>query len=368
MTGGIIISLQEKVLSLPSSPGVYLMKDSGGYIIYVGKAKNLKKRVQTYFHNSKSHTQKTKKLVSTIKDFDIIKTDTEFEAFMLECSLIQEIKPHYNRKMKNPKAYSYIMIDNGSNNQKIKITSHRNQENDHQYFGPYTSKSTTEKAILAIKDFYHINCSNPSKNKTACLNYSLGLCIGMCLGGPATVEYDRIINKVIALLNGTDMSILNEMELKMNMSSEQFDFETAGKYRDSIQLIKFLINREKIIEFTEGSKNIAVIEFLSETTFKLFLIKRNKILFSEKYDTNNMGNEEIHTEIRGRFLTYFKTTTSGNSQKINQNEIDEAQIIYSYLKSSTSHYIIIPEEWSYNELDITVNQFLEKNVLKPLNV
>src|SRR4051794_8282213 len=104
------MSLKEKVKKIPSSPGVYLMKDSQGRIIYVGKSKNLKNRVQSYFHHSKAHSRKVEKLVKTLKDFDYILTDTEFEAFMLECQLIKEWKPFFNAQMKNPLAYTYIVI------------------------------------------------------------------------------------------------------------------------------------------------------------------------------------------------------------------------------------------------------------------
>ena len=134
---------------------------------------------------------------------------------MLECNLIHELKPPYNRKMKNPKAYTYVVISNSDVPDKIKVTDQPGHENNNLLFGPYASRSTTERAIQTIKDFYKINCSNPGKRKSPCLNYSLGLCIGTCLGGETAKFYDSIISKIIALLNGSDSCILNEMKEKM---------------------------------------------------------------------------------------------------------------------------------------------------------
>ena len=147
------MTLKEKVKNLPSSPGVYLMKDVHDGIIYVGKAKNLKRRVQSYFQNSKSHSPKTVKLVNNIKNFDYILTDTEFEAFMLECKLIQELKPFFNRQMKNPKSYAYILIKTDEEIPKIEVTNFPIGGKNNQIFGPYRNKNTAAKAVQGMKDF-----------------------------------------------------------------------------------------------------------------------------------------------------------------------------------------------------------------------
>lgn len=352
--------LREKVRALPSSPGVYLMKDSGGSIIYVGKAKNLKKRVQSYFYNLKNHSPKTKKLVNHLRDFDYILTDTEFEAFMLECSLIHELKPPYNRKMKNPKAYTYILISNSDVPDKIKVTEHPSQENNNLLFGPYASRSTTERAIQAIKDFYKINCSNPVKRKSPCLNYSLGLCIGTCIDGEATKHYDHIMNKIITLLNGSDFCVLDELKEKMAAAAENFDYEAAGRYRDTIELINLLVKREMVIEFTADNKKIAIIEYLSDHTFKFFLIQRNKILINEKYDLNLNGNDEIYKKLKNSVISLLKKLGLEDSKKLKREEIDEAMIIYNYLTGNSCNYVIIPDGLNGNEADASIDQVINK--------
>ncbi|QGU94049.1 DNA helicase UvrC [Clostridium bovifaecis] len=354
------MELKEKVKSLPLCPGIYLMKDSLDNIIYVGKSKSLKKRVQSYFQSSSAHTPKVKKLVKNLKDFDYILTDTEFEAFMLECKYIKELKPIYNRLMKNPLSYTYVEIHTDKIFPTIWITNTLNHNNKSLYFGPFTSRSTVEKAIEGIKEFYKIICSNPSKKNTSCLNYSLGKCLGMCLGGSAAEQYNSIINKIIGLFDNTDSNIIEEIEEKMLHASENFDFETAAKYRDIIDTIKILINKEKIIDFTEENKNIAVIEKLNDYTFKLFLIKRNKVLFSEKYNIESVDIGQLTRMIESNILTYYQDEVLPPHKEVTKDEIDEAEIIYSYLKSSKCRYIIVPEEWLFPKNNFCINETLSK--------
>ncbi len=339
------MNLTEKVKSLPSSPGVYLMKDSHDSILYVGKSKHLKQRVQSYFQNSKNHPPKIVKLVKHLKDFDYILTDTEFEAFLLECQLIKELKPIYNTQMKNPLSYAYIVIKRNGTNSIIETTHDPIPNEGHLYFGPYTSKSTVEKAVQGLKECFKIDCSSPAKKGTPCLNYTLGLCMGMCLGGKAVEQYNILMDQIIRLLNGSDRSLLVEMEQRMADEAENFHFEKAAKYRDHIQAVKSLLNKEKMIEFTLENKNMAIIEYLNDHSFKLFLIKGKEILYRKKYFLENEDIEHLCSIIKEAILTYFPKKTPYSTKEISRDEIDEAQIIYRYLKESLCSSITIPEKW-----------------------
>lgn len=339
------MNLKAKVKHLPSSPGVYLMKDSLGSIIYIGKAKNLKRRVQSYFRKSKSTPAKTQKLVKSLSDLEYKLTDTEFEAFLLESKLIKEFKPLYNKKLKSPLAYPYLVISKDKEYPKINVTNSPVKNDSNLYFGPYTSKNTVERALQGIKEYYKIICHNPSIKSSACLNHSLGLCLGMCLGGSAAEQYNEIIHKVIALLNGADLSIVEELKQKMLDAANKFDFESAAKYRDYMEAINFLINKEKVIEFTAENNNIVIIEPLRDGIIKLFLIKGNKVLFSEKYLLEQSGIEQLDIVLKTNILTYFKTNTPNSLLEVNRDELDEAQIIFSYLKGRTCSYLIIPDHW-----------------------
>jgi excinuclease ABC subunit C len=348
------MNMKDKAKRLPSSPGVYLMKDSLGSILYVGKSKNLKNRVQSYFQNSKNHSKKVEKLVHHLKDFDFIVTDTEFEAFMLECKLIKEYQPLYNKLMKSPRSYTYIRIQMAKG---IELAAQMNENDNALYFGPYTSKSTVEKALQGMKDFYKINCNQSSNNKP-CLNYSLGLCIGMCFDRLAKEQYRRIVNRIIGLLEGSDTGILEEMKQQMNLASENYDFERAVKIRDYMESIQSLIKKEKVIEFTKENKNIVVFEPINDWMIKLFLIKGNKVLFNQKVEiTKSLGEW-----VKLRIIDFFNIESHPSTIKISKDMIDEVQIIYSYLKSASCKYLIIPEKWllpkNQNKIDKALDKFL----------
>jgi len=357
---GINMDLKKKVKELPSSPGVYLMKDSQGDIIYVGKSKNLKKRVQSYFQNSKNHSPKVEKLVKNLKNFDYIVTDTEFEAFILECNYIKEIKPIYNKLMKSPLSYTYIKIELNELYSSIDISNTDEIKNNTLYFGPYTNKNTVETAIHGIKKFTKISCSNPSKKNSTCLNYSLGLCIGICQGSSVADEYRNILNRIVALLDNTNKTLLDEMNEKMTTASEDFDFETAAEYRDYINAISYLMDKEKVKEFAEENQNIIMVENLDENTMKLFLIKGNKIIFSDKYKFHNSTNNDTISLIESNILSYFNSEILGSSLDVNRHQIDEAQIIYSYLKNNNCKYTIIPDSWLLSENKTTIDEEIKK--------
>ncbi|MEK3854025.1 GIY-YIG nuclease family protein [Cytobacillus sp. FSL H8-0458] len=341
------------------------MKDSQGQILYVGKAKNLKNRVQSYFRNSTNHSPKINKLVKHLRDFDYILTDTEFEAFMLECQLIKSIKPLYNRMMKSPQSFIYIAICLTGRNRKIDIVFNPNENDGKVYFGPYTSRRNVERAIRGLKECFKLNCSNSNGTSSACLNYSLGLCLGRCLGGPAEQQYNDILDRFMDFLKGTDMSILEDMNQMMLNASENFEFEAASAYRDHIQAVSSLLKKEKVIEFTEENYNIAAIERLTDTTIKLFLIKRTDILFSQCYAEASNISEKIKTNI----LAYFKNDEAIAAGEVSRHEIDAAHIIYRYLHSGSCSYLIVPENWlepeNHSSLDLALVNLLN-NTSSPL--
>lgn len=351
------MNVKEKAKMLPASPGVYLMKDTSGHIIYVGKSKNLKNRVQSYMQHSKNHTKKVERLVDHLKDFDYILTDTEFEAFMLECKLIKEYQPIYNRVMKTPNLYTYVKIRIVTDLHSIELTESINEDDGNLYFGPYTSKRTIEKAIDGIKEFYKMNCNNPLNNHTPCFNYTLGLCMGICVDSSAVEKYHHIIDKIIAFLRGEDISILEEMEQRMLAASEVFDFEMAAKIREWIKAINTLLKKEKVIEFAKENNNIVVVEFLNDNKIKLFLMRGNNILFKQVYKMNDLNHKQLSSLIKSNF-----NATPIPSTDISKDEIDEAQIIYSYLNSNACEYFIVPEEWlsgeSYNNIESGINELL----------
>jgi excinuclease ABC subunit C len=164
----------------------------------------------------------------------------------------------------------------------------------------------------------------------------------MCLGGAALDQYNDSINKIIGLLQGIDQGLLEAMERRMIEASERFEFEEAVKCRDTLDAIQSLINKEKVIEFTESNKNMVVIETLTDCDFKLFLINKNNILFCEKYRWSELAL--VHETIKNKILTTFTTKEAGTSKRVSRDDIDTAQIIYSYLRGSNCSNFIISEQ------------------------
>ncbi|CAM3897575.1 GIY-YIG nuclease family protein [Mesobacillus thioparans] len=336
------MNLKEKVKNLPLTPGVYLMKDQMGTVIYVGKAKSLKKRVQTYFQNSAAHPQKIKKMVANINDFHVLHTDTEFEAFLLECKLIKELQPLFNKKMKSHLPYSYIAIKMDGPFRKISIAPEKSKGGGTIYFGPYTSSIYVKKAIENFKEYFKINCLQPLKG-SPCLNYTLGKCNGLCLKGSGVEQYNRIVERFISFLQGSNEEILEELEQKMNLASEEYQFEEAAKFRNYMKSFSILLYKENLIQFTEGNKNIVVVDWINDRILKVFLIKGHNVIFSKQYHPEKF--RQLSEEIRDTIIYFFKQNEIGKSVVIGKEELDEAQIIYSYLNGGDARFIIIPEEW-----------------------
>ena len=350
---------KEKAKQLPSSPGVYLMKDSYGSIIYVGKSKNLKNRVSSYFQESSTHSNKVIKLVQHLKDFDIIQTDTEFEAFILECKLIKEIQPLYNRLMKNPQSYTYIRIVMDCSRQRIELANRMNEADGNLYFGPYNSKSTVEKAIQGLKEIFKMDCNQYSTRKSPCLNYSLGLCIGICFDDSAQIQYNYMMNRIIRLLEGSDTSILDEMNQRMEQAAGSYDFEAAAKIRDYIEALQSLLKKEKVIQFTKADKNMMMLEPIGDSRVKLFLIRRNQILYNRMYEITHTNQEQVINDIKNHIFIYF-TKSAHTSKNISKEEIDEAQIVYRYLNSHAEDGLIIPDQWLYPEQNDKIEKVVGK--------
>lgn len=338
-----------KIKQLPLTPGVYLMKDKLGHVIYVGKAKQLKRRVSSYFQHSRNHPPKVKLMVRHIRDVEVIHTDTEFEAFLLECQLIKQLKPMYNKKMKNPQAYTYIALRTDNGRRLLELTYQPEPQRDELLLGPYTSRSTVERALHGMQEALGILCSQPhTARATPCLNHSLGLCNGMCAGGQALEDYHRLIDRMTALLQGhEDTGILAAMEERMVMAAERSDYETAARFRDELQAVQALLYKEKVIDFAAHYARLAVLEPIDSETLKLILLSGGLVVRERRLllDADN-GPDGLLTEMYREIAVAFGGETAPAAVKpVGRDEIDEAQIIYSHLQKATCSYLAITDEW-----------------------
>ena len=245
-----MFNLEEELKNLPDKPGVYIMKDKDEEIIYVGKAISLKNRVRQYFQSSRNQHLKVRSMVSHIEEFEYIIVDNEVEALILESNLIKKHRPKYNILLRDDKQYPYIKITNEKFPRLIKTR--RVLKDGAKYFGPYPSASSVNDTIDILHDIYPIrtcklNLNKNVENMRPCLNYHLGKCMGVCIGIADENKYMEIIGEVTRFLDGRDERIIESIEKKMKEASGNLEFEKAGLYRDQLESLRTLLEKQKKI-------------------------------------------------------------------------------------------------------------------------
>lgn len=259
----LISALRQKANRLPLTPGVYLMKDKGGKIIYVGKSKAMKNRVSSYFTDIKNHTVKTARMVSLVSDFDYILTDTNIEALALENRLIKLHKPKFNIKLKDGKSYPYLRLT--LNKQYPRLTFTRKRADDGaKYFGPYSGASIAVSLLkTAQKAFGLASCNRRFPEDIGkdrpCIYKHIGLCSAPCDRSVSAEEYTELNKKAAAFLSGSYSGVKNDLEEKMIKASEELNFEAAAKYRDRIQVLDACRQKQKAVTFPGDEKDVIAI-------------------------------------------------------------------------------------------------------------
>ncbi len=243
--------LKEKAHALPLQPGVYIMQNAKNEVIYVGKAKALKNRVSQYFANLASHTEKTRAMVSQIDHFDVIVADSEFEALVLECSLIKRHQPHYNILLKDDKGYPYIRLTVNEDYPRFSIAT-RPAEDGARYFGPFGSRGATQNIIEAIQAAYKLPACGKKfprdiGKERPCLNFHMDKCDGWCRRQMRQEDHQERIESAIRLLNGQFKEELQELKRQMEEAAEELKFERAAELRDRARAIELLGKRQKVV-------------------------------------------------------------------------------------------------------------------------
>lgn len=271
--------IENKLKLLPDLPGCYMMKDINSRIIYVGKAKNLKNRVRSYFKSS--HEGKTAKLVSEIRDFETIITSTDKEAFLLEITLIQKHKPYYNIKLKRGTGYPYIKITHEKDPQ-LKIVSQVKKDGGY-YFGPYPNVYAATETLQLLQKVYPLRRCN-GYQKRPCLYYHMGQCLGACFKEVPQSEYEKQIKKIKSFLNGNVSKIKKELEQKMKTASENLEFERAAEIRDQIHYVEMtVVEKQKIISNDNTPRDLFAF-YMNKgwLSLQIFSIRQARLMKREK--------------------------------------------------------------------------------------
>ena len=307
------ISLSEKLESLPTGPGVYQHTDSAGKVLYVGKAKNLRSRVRSYFQKSRSVDPRIEQMLSKATDLEIIVTDSEVEALILEANLIKKLKPRYNVNLKDDKSYPYIVVTNEPY-PRVFVTRHIRRDGS-RYFGPYTDVKNVRAALKTIRDLFMIRSCNfmldadtiARRKVKLCLDYHIKKCQGPCEGLISAGQYNAMIEQVVTLLKGKTEALITRLREEMEALSSQRRFEDAAVIRDRIKGLQAYAERQKAVDLDASDRDI--VAFAAEgddACGVIFKIRDGKLIGRQHYYMNGVEDrppaEVLETLVQQQYL------------------------------------------------------------------
>ena len=337
--------LREKSNRLPLSPGVYLMKDKSGLIIYVGKAKALKNRVTTYFHNNSQHNEKTLKLVDNIYDFDFICTKTELDALVLECSLIKLHQPKYNILLKDDKGYNYIKISREPY-PRITYSLNTNDENA-DYIGPFTGGYNVKQAVEEANTIFMLpTCKKcfPSAfgKERPCLNHHIKKCMGVCRGKITSEEYRKIIDEALDYLKNGSKASVEQLTAEMERAAENLEFEKAARLRDRISAITRLAHSQKILDYKQEYDIVGAAQNVGMASFAVIKYRGGRLIDKENFF---IGDEYDPSAMRRDFLlSYYSEREDIPKEIYIDEEFEDTELITQLLREKAGHAVkfVIP--------------------------
>ncbi len=368
-----MFDIQEHLKTLPASPGVYIMKDKFGNVIYVGKAVSLKNRVRQYFQSSKNHSDKVRSMVKNIFSFEYIMTDSELEALILECNLIKKYKPKYNILLRDDKTYPYIKVTVNEDYPRV-LKVRRILKDKAKYFGPYSNVSAVNDTIDIIRNIYPIRTCNIDMDKAIksgmrpCLNYHIKKCIGPCTGMVSKKEYMNMIDEILLFLSGKEDKLVEVLEEKMKAASMALDFEEAASYRDKISSLKDVMEKQKISNVQNDSDQdvIAMANFDQEACVQVFFIRNGKVSGRENFMLEGVKDSDRST-ILGSFIKQFYMSQEYIPRElIVEEEFLDMEIMEEILSSKrgTAVSIRVPKRGDKRALVLMVRKNADEYLLK----
>ncbi|MCK8824080.1 excinuclease ABC subunit UvrC [Fuchsiella alkaliacetigena] len=344
------MNLKRELANLPTEPGVYLMKNKAGQVIYVGKAKSLRKRVRSYFQKSRQHSFKTKALVKRIADFDYLVTDSEVEALILEANLIKKHNPKFNIRLKDDKSYPYLKITAQEDYPRVFMT--RTVKKDGaKYFGPYTDVRAVNKTLKLIQDLFPLrDCkkkiTKESREDRPCLNYHIENCLGPCVKSLNLEQYRQLIEEIILFLEGQHNDLIKQLKQRMKAKAKERDFEEAAELRDQIEAIKKLTEQQKVVSPDFANQDIiatAVKEDLA--CVEVLIIRNGRLMGEEDFIMEGTSTAELAETLTAFLKQYYMNADYIPQEVVVEQEIKEQEVIEDWLneKRGSRVYLRIPQ-------------------------
>lgn len=346
-----VFNIQEELKKLPEKPGVYLMHNELGEIIYIGKAVKLKNRVRQYFQSNRNKTSKIKEMVSNIAWFEYIITDSEVEALVLECNLIKEHRPRYNTMLKDGKGYPYIRVTVNETYPRVMMAHEMKKDKTH-YFGPYPSSAAVKDTLDLIYRIFRIRTCSKNLPKEEgkgrpCLNYHMKRCLAPCQGYTTPEQYRQQIDQVIQFLNGKYDGVKKFLEQNMYRASEQMEFEEAAYYRDLIKSVQMIAKKQKLTNRSMEDQDIIAMALSGEeAVVQVFFMRDGKMIGREHFHLR-VASDDSYVQILTSFIKQFYAGTPFIPKEILlQEEIEEKELIMEWLteKRGKKVSILIPKK------------------------
>lgn len=343
--------IEEELKKLPDQPGVYIMHDSRDAIIYIGKAVSLRKRVHQYFQPSHDEGIKKAQMVKQIARFEYIVTDSELEALVLECNLIKEHRPKYNTMLRDDKTYPYIRVTLGEDFPRV-LFSRQQKKDKSRYFGPYTSAGAVKDTIELVNKIYQLRTCNRNLPRDTgkdrpCLNYHIHQCMAPCQGYITKEAYRERVNAVVEFLNGNYAPVLKSLEEKMNTASANLEFEKAIEYRELLNSVRQIAQKQKITHTDGEDKDIiALAADDRDAVVQVFFIRDGKLIGRDHFYVK-IGTEDTKAQILTTFIKQFYSGTPFIPREIMlPQEIEEQEVLADWLgeKRGSKVYIRVPQK------------------------
>ena len=352
-----MFNIEEELKKLPARPGVYIMHDADDTIIYVGKAISLKNRVRQYFQGSRNLGIRKEQMVEQIARFEYIVTDSELEALVLECNLIKEHTPKYNILLKDDKTYPFIKVTVGEDYPRIQIV-RRVKKDKSRYYGPYSSAMAVKDVVELTTKLYRLrtcsrNLPRDIGKERPCLYHQIHQCDAPCQGYISKEEYKKKVDELLDFLNGNHKEILKELEEKMLAASQEMNFEDAAQYRDLIQSVKRIGERQKITDQHGEDKDVvAVAQDGEDAVAQVFFIRGGKLIGRDHFYLK-VAKEDPRAQIVSSFLKQFYAGTPFIPKEIMiQEEIEDREVISQWLEKRKGRkvHIRIPKKGTKEKL------------------
>ncbi len=328
--------IQEELKKLPGEPGVYIMHDETDAIIYVGKAISLKNRVRQYFQSSRNKGVKIEQMVTHIRRFEYIVTDSELEALVLECNLIKEHHPKYNTMLMDDKTYPFIKVSTNEPFPRVMLA-RKIAKDKAKYFGPYTSAGAVRDTIDLLHKLYHIRSCNRSLprdigKERPCLNYHIKQCDAPCQGYISQEEYGKAVAEVVRFLNGNFDGILNELEQKMQKASDALEFEKAIEYRELLNSVKKISQKQKITDSRGEDRDILAAATSGEdAVVQVFFIRGGRLIGRDHFYLRIVKGEKIGNILDSFIKQYYGGTPFVPGELMVQEELEDVELIEEWL-------------------------------------